>query len=970
VPINKFKILCSLLFFVFLSAAGPVPKLNDLNVKKQVTPELPQAKKETAAPAAKTVIPNPAKVKAKASPNGNKLESVVDREIEELNGLIKKYGKDQSLGRLQMRLAEAYGEKAHLVAYRLLEENKSPEEAIGYHLKAVAIYKDFLKEFSTNSQAPNALYLMGYNYFEAKKPKEGEAAYATVIKNYPQSQRQWDKAMELYAKVISDETQPTNLLIAKYKHAWCRYHKNALKPALDEMKSVYETAKRESSGAGVGIFEEATKALIFLYGETGQYAEAASFLKSIEKGDKLIEQLTTLAAGFRERGDPTGADFLYNEAIKLAPLHARAPYFEYELIPREQNIKEPDRYQENLAALVKKYNRDSKWAGRNGDEEPKARKFLEEKTYTWVMFNHRGLQFKTPGVTVERTLKAYDLYFTYFSDSTRADTAYYFYADLLFDNKDFNKAAGNYEKVLAKKDSTFYDQALLNAVLAYDKTLPGEDELKKVIDSPEKQIEFPASVSRFHAAATRYLAKHHKADVALPLRYRLALLEYTYKHYDDSEKSLRGLVKDSPQSEFGKNSANLILDIYERKGNYAAFVQTGKSFLGDAKLAEGATGVEIKGLTERAAFKQAQVANDTALFLAFAGEYPKSDLTGLAYYNAALNLDKTGKSNAAVENYEKALAAKDKSQYELKARKALVDLYNKLGLFHQAAEEYDQLARLTPEATDKASYFFKAGVLWFNLGKYGVAQSDLEKAMAKNPKLVTDSLEVMIDMSEAKKDFRAGVGYVSRMIQGIGQDPKRCAWLLRRARMERDGGNQKHFQTGLSETNACFDKLNNSEQMTWAAVGANAKYLLARKNLQAFKQPLSAGEEARRQKILETKIKTLDQLDEEFNRVIKLNVSEYIVKSLAAQGEAYYYVARFIEETPAPKSLEGESLNDYKAQVGQVVAKMDTQAKAFQDLAAKKSNEFKVLAFLSVDGKVQAPDVSSRAQFDTKDVFN
>src|SRR5262249_44540279 len=155
--------------------------------------------------------------------------------------------------------------------------------------------------------APTAIYLMGYNYFEVKKPDQGEKAYNQVIKNYPESpaarhaqlqlaeylfeKREWDKAMDLYTKVMEDKSNPTNLLIAKYKHSWCEFHKGHLQDALGEMKSAFYDIKADKKGTNANLLDETTKSVIFLFGQVGAYKEATEFLMKNEEGEKLVDHL-------------------------------------------------------------------------------------------------------------------------------------------------------------------------------------------------------------------------------------------------------------------------------------------------------------------------------------------------------------------------------------------------------------------------------------------------------------------------------------------------------------------------------------------------------------------------------------------------------------------------------------------------------------------------------------------------------
>jgi TolA-binding protein len=121
--------------------------------------------------------------RAKSGDQKAQYEKLLDQQIQELYKLTQRFKTSPNRGELWLRLAELYVEKSSIVDSRKQDEydaklrafqekktNRKPvlelEEARDYNRKAVQLYEWFQRDFPKDQKMPQALFFLGYNYFE------------------------------------------------------------------------------------------------------------------------------------------------------------------------------------------------------------------------------------------------------------------------------------------------------------------------------------------------------------------------------------------------------------------------------------------------------------------------------------------------------------------------------------------------------------------------------------------------------------------------------------------------------------------------------------------------------------------------------------------------------------------------------------------------------------------------------------
>jgi len=132
------------------------------------------------------------------------LEKITDQQIQELFKLTQKFKTSSRRGELWLRLAELYVEKAGVIDFRKQSEYdlKLKEyhegrlkikpaldlrDAKEYNRKAIQLYEWFARDFPRDEKMDQALFFLGYNYFEIGETKKGLVYYTRLTKEFPRS---------------------------------------------------------------------------------------------------------------------------------------------------------------------------------------------------------------------------------------------------------------------------------------------------------------------------------------------------------------------------------------------------------------------------------------------------------------------------------------------------------------------------------------------------------------------------------------------------------------------------------------------------------------------------------------------------------------------------------------------------------------------------------------------------------------
>ena len=243
-------------------------------------------------------------------------EKTLDQQIKELFRLTRKFSQSANRGEIWLRLAELYVEKASLVDSRKQDEYDKKlqtfqagktkvrpkldvAEARDYNKKAIQLYEWFVRDFSTDSKMPQALFFLGYNHFELGQTHKGAEYYADLTKKYARSpfvgeayfalgendfeNERWSEAYENYVQLVKDKKHRLHTF-SLYKAGWCLYRLGKTEEGIKYLDFLVRLSQSGSVKGDVGanrsrisnakLESEALRDLVIFFTEMGDVQRA------------------------------------------------------------------------------------------------------------------------------------------------------------------------------------------------------------------------------------------------------------------------------------------------------------------------------------------------------------------------------------------------------------------------------------------------------------------------------------------------------------------------------------------------------------------------------------------------------------------------------------------------------------------------------------------------------------------------
>ena len=445
----------------------------------------------------------------------SQLESITDAGIRQLYKLTQRFKNSSKRGELWLRLAELYVEKARIIEYN--EYNKFDKKmeayesgktkvrpkvnlraAKDYNRKAIQLYEWFLKDFPKDKKVPQALFFLGYNYFEIGKIAKGREYYKRLTNKHPKStyidesnfalaeyyfeNDQWKEAEKHY-RAVAKNRRSRLYAFAMYKAAWCLYKQGKYKSALKTVEMVILHGRktkgrgdRSSKGvSSIRLASEALKDIVVFYAEAGNYKEGYDYFIRVAGGKSAPKLYEKLGYYYLDRGAREQAKYIFSDLIDKDPLSPKAFEYQYKVVTMYSSAGNSKVFKQELFKWIERYGPGSAWQKANRKNKVLVQKseLLAEATLrNYILQNHQTAQNSRAKFSIDMAQRGYNLYFVTFPKSKRVDEMHFFFGELLYDMKNYRGASRNYMWVVEKAPkSTYYKQSLLNAILSLEKAL-------------------------------------------------------------------------------------------------------------------------------------------------------------------------------------------------------------------------------------------------------------------------------------------------------------------------------------------------------------------------------------------------------------------------------------------------------------------------------------------------------------------
>lgn len=781
--------------------------------------------------------------------NSKKADKKRDEAIAEIRTLLPKVKGGQK-GELIFRLAELYWQKSRYVYFKEFKQfdeafqqwvdegrqGKEPKlekylkKSEAYKKQALQNYSVVLDKYPDYPRLDEVLYIMAYNQYQAGRKTKAIKNYSKLIRRYPKSEyvpdsflalgehyfadNKLDKATKAYTKAYKEgkrANKPATYRYAEYKLAWCDYNRQEYDKALKKFKRVIAGSEKASKGSGKGkqdaiqLKREALNDMVLTFSQLNEVEPAYAYLKKHSDADEAYRLSTKLAQIYNRDGKFKKEIETYRFLINKDPDNVSAPDFQASIVTAYSKLGDRDAVRKEVRRMVELYRPGSPWWRKNEGNKnavERARALAESRMRELVTEYHRYAQkFKK----YDDYALARDIYGDYlqaFPDSDQAYRLSFFYAEILWDLDEWEKAATAYDNVVKmNKEGQYTRTAAWNAILAWEKLAKGEkprtfkkgerieeskrgtrktgkvktknikqlEDIKKgkeykPKDIPEYKVKLAAACDRYVDAVPEKesLKKKKLKEELIVVKFKSAYIYQEHYHFDEAAQRFGELIARWPDNEYARRGADLILDSYDAREEWVNLEKWARTFakndslMKDKKFAgqtrkfmEGATFKAIAMLNEKAGKVEKKGQDDKAKgmyaeaadrFEKFVGEFPESQFAPTALYNAQIIYKKATKLDLAIAAANKLLTDYKKELGDGENKENRLEEFTLLNLasYNEKVANYKTAADTYLQFVDKYEKNEDAPNALYNAGIFYLGLGDKKSAVKAFAKYIKE----------------------------------------------------------------------------------------------------------------------------------------------------------------------------------------------------------------------------------------
>ena len=910
------------------------------------------------------------------------LEEIINEEIQQIFKLLKK----SKNAELVLRLGGLYADKARLISKKIqLDYEKKIEDykegrrrtkpslnlkpSQIYNKKSLKLFQNFKENYPKHERIAEVLFFLGFNSYQLNNKEKGIKYFLELETRFPKSSylyeaqfhlgehyfqsRNWKKSFYYYNK-ISKNKRGKFYFFALYKMAWSSYKMNQVSRGLAYLQRIIkEGQNKKLSGDTFTFNKEAIGDLVLFYTQSRKSATKAKFFFSNLFDEKTAwSLLKKLAQSYRDYNKGTKALIIFEELIRQNPVGSSAFKYKYQIFRIVYNVGKTSQVIKQLDSWIKNYGPNSLWAEANSKSQSlisKSFALQESIVRRYSLESYENFKKSKTQKSKLLALHLFKRYFAYYSQSSFLDQMQFFYGELLFDSKKYLSAVKSYEELITRfRKSKYTKVAFINQILALERVLPKDKEIRQIVGKQEEPIEFTNSIKAFIKVASRYITHFPSEKNAPSIMYKMATLYYTFNQFSMAAQYFKKLSNNYPQSKLVSNVGGILLDIYNKNKDYESLEKLANQLVQSRGIDKSVL-YEANLVLEQISFKKAQdlahkkeYKKSAVLYEKFAREHPRSILAASSFYNAGLNFEKNGDRLEAISMYSAVLAYKGKGNQKIRknSQEFLAILYEKLAFYKAATKAYTSFAKNYSSDPKSARFWFNAGIIFDALNDIGSAVYSYQKYYALSKK--RDRKEVFYLMGQMYQRNQRWQKAISYYDQYIRLSPTNRLYIVKASSFIADIYEKKLKNTARAyawrkKTMSLYKKWN-----VGISYGARSHFHIIQKLYRQFSRVQIPANTLKQKQAVTKKIALLKNLEKSLKPIIRYNDGEQIIASLTLIGQANQEMAQAIYKAPAPKGLNKASLDQYKQGIKKVIEPYIQNAVKNYQLALKKSSELQV----------------------------
>ena len=862
---------------------------------------------------------------------------------------------------IQLRLAALYVEMGRLIESRIYETYdremtlyKSRRRRVQpvlnlkpvreYSQKAVNLLKLYLRNYPKSKRVDEVLFHLAFSYFSLGRPQEGKRYFERLTRQFRNSDyledsyfhlgefyfenRKWKQALRYYD--LASRFKSRYYSFSLYKIAWCFHNMGKISSAMKFMVRVIEEAR--SSGRATGRLKFTDEALndltSFYIFSKYKPSQALAYFQRLSLGKKkLFRLLEKLAFNYKDAGNTQGVRLLFNTLIRMNPNHPQAYDFKYQIVQAYSYTGNRRVFNKEFQEWINQYGAGSPWRKKNRSDSQlikKAESLIEVtlRNYAFRM-HHAFLKTKKP-YEKNQALFGYQLYLQAFPDSQFEADMRFHYGEMLFDTGRFRLASNQYKIMVSKyPKNKNHEAAALNRVLALQKLIPSEKEVRKKVKKRSKgSVPIPEVVQEFISAVRKYISFYPKKKNVPDMMYTLAKIYSEYLHYASAVEYWLKIVKgySYKKDSLVIQSVHSVLDTYNLMQDFDNLIRAARLFLKNPHIASMPLKKEIQNILRQTELQIAQNLARGGKYKESAEKYysffknnlkAKNAITAL--YNSALMYKKAGMMNQFTQLYvqlSQIPRLRQHKKVQLSVLEAMPEIYRKQGRYAKSAAAFKNYALNHSKKKSSAQYWYNAGLIYDGLNYYNSAVKAYMQYYQKSSDKNRNQIYFLIGRMRERQGQKAkAIGNYKKYIQRPDTNKWTQTWAaFRIAELNQRLGRRKESEKWFKTTIRVYKRLKKG-----VLFAAKSQFHLADTVYRRFKKIRIPTQPKLQAAAVQKKLKLLDSLNNEVKKVIRLNYGPSVVSALVLMGQANAHLAQAIKNSPIPKGLGRQGRKQYKA---------------------------------------------------------
>jgi len=857
----------------------------------------------------------------------------VDKSISVTKDLIARSKAEKYLPDLVFRLAELYVEKSRLVFFKIMEEAgvedkrsiTAPEARL---LKDAAIreYNRILNDFPGYQDNDKITFFIAHEQRELGDWENMLKSYLKLVEKYPKSNfrnEAWlivgdhyfeksdlDTAESYYKKILTEKESYVHPM-ARFKLGWCYLNREKWKEALSLFETVAkseivdkEKAKQIDSHSKVNVKREALTSLVYAYPEVKKPEDATKYFRElVSSRAEYLMVLEKLARRYSVKQNYLAAGDLYRELLKLShDVDRNIDYAQrvYDAVQASKKLEKADRDVRLLVQAAARYR--FSWRAKD-DEKDAVFSDFEQLTRDLATKLHVEAQRTTSEELFQRAGRAYKRYLSLFIDSPSRTEMRWNYADSLYQSKQYVEAGREFETLARDTDKDDErKKAMTSAINAYFAAI------KEIKDLNRYQSAMAREGLKTLGAA---FVSAFPDDAQVPaVKFNVARAYYEQGEFDKAIELFIAFAREYPMHKDGLAAANLALDAYNNKEDYAGLAKVARELAQIPRLGDDAFKKDLLATADKAEqqmidTKVIQEGQTAVAKIAKSEEYKGTNVAAKAAYQAFAIAKDRRDVKTMMETGQQILDEFGNSDYAKDVLSSLGEMAIRNTDFAQGAGYYEKFAQQFPRDDAATDMLASAAKIRLLLGDYSGAMTDYERVAniggANSMRYFIEMAAAAEDAGEWRRVILAATPVMSDSSFGL-EARARAGTAMLRAGQEGDAAS-----TLMSVVQDAPPGKAQGEQATFAARAAFYLGEILRTRYEAIQ--FGKGDDAA---ILQQKFGLLNETSQQYITAIQYGDPEYGIGALFHLGEIYRAAADFLENAPKPEGLAGDDLAVYQ----------------------------------------------------------